>query len=224
MKSYFSSIFGRSPVSPLQHHMAKVLDCVEALVPLFKAVSEGDYNAVASAQQRITDLEREADALKKELRNKLPHSMFMPFDRADFLELLRAQDRIANKAKDIAGLVLGRKMQLPEPLVDPFMDFLNRAIDASRQAKNTVDQLDELVETGFRGAEVEVVQEMLDKLDAIEHDTDRMQVQLRSLLQKLEPRIPPVDVMFLYQLIERVGTLADRAQQTGSRLQILMAR
>ena len=34
----------------------------------------------------------------------------MPVDRADVLELLTQQDRIANKAKDISGRVIGRQL------------------------------------------------------------------------------------------------------------------
>lgn len=224
MKSYFSSIFGRSPVRPLQQQMGKVLECVEALEPLFRAVFAHDLDAMTAAQQKVSGLEEEADQMKKALRLRVPHSLFMPFDRGELLELLRAQDRIANKAKDVAGLVLGRRMRIPAALEAPFMAFLSRCIDASRQAWTTVNELDELVETGFRGSEVEVVKEMLEKLDGIENDTDRMQVDLRARLFELESEMSPVDVMFLYEVIEGVGALADRAQQTGSHLQILMAK
>ena len=36
--------------------------------------------------------------------------------------------------------------------------------------------------------------------------------------------MPPVDVMFLYKIIDRIGELADCAQKVGSRLQLLIAR
>lgn len=37
-------------------------------------------------------------------------------------------------------------------------------------------------------------------------------------------RTTPIDVMFLYRVIELIGDLADVAQRVGSRLQILLAR
>ncbi|HAR08295.1 MAG TPA: phosphate transport regulator, partial [Cobetia sp.] len=58
----------------------------------------------------------------------------------------------------------------------------------------------------------------------IEHDTDNMQIGLRAQLFKLEKDWPPVDVMFLYQIIEWIGDVADRAQRVGNRLELLMAR
>ncbi len=223
MKSYFARIFGSSPVTPLQHHIEEVVRCVEILPELFRASAEGDLALMESTQQKIVDHEHEADRLKKEIRAHLPHNLLMPWDRRDFLELLRAQDRIANKGKDIAGIILGRRMQWPPSLMEETLLFLDRAIEAARQAMYSVRELDELVETGFRGSEMETVERLLDKLDDIEAETDRMQVELRARLFEIERELFPVDVMFHYQIIESIGTLADRAQQTGSRFQILLA-
>jgi uncharacterized protein len=223
-KSYFSAIFGSSPIKPLQAHMSKVLECAKALDPLFEAVAQRDYAAVDQAQERVAALEDEADDLKKALRLELPSTLFLPVDRRDLLEQLRAQDKIANKAKDIAGLVRGRKMYLPEPMKEPFKAYLQRCIDASEQALNTVNEMDELVETGFRGSEVELVHGMLHELSKIEKDTDNMQIGLRAQLHKLEPELPPVDVMFLYKILEWTGDLADAAEKVGSRLQLMLAK
>jgi len=65
---------------------------------------------------------------------------------------------------------------------------------------------------------------MLDELNAIESDTDKIQVELRDILFELEDDLRPTDVMFTYQLIEGVGKVADLAQRVGSRLQLLLAR
>ncbi len=223
-KSYFSGIFGSSPFKPLQEHMAKVVECTEQLVPLFQAVARRDFADVEKYQQAVANLEDVADDMKRELRLRLPDTLFLPVDRRDLLELLRLQDKIANKAKDIAGLVLGRQMTLPEPMIKPFMAYVERSIDAARQAHHTVDELDELVETGFRGSEVELVKNLLEELGRIEKDTDNMQIKLRATLRELEQDLPPVDVMFLYKIIELVGQLADLAERAGSRLQMMLAK
>ena len=80
---------------------------------------------------------------------------------------LRLQDQVANKAKDIAGIMVGRKRTFPEKMGDLFIEYLRRCVDAVEQANTTVNELDELVETGFRGSEVELVKSMLKKLDKI---------------------------------------------------------
>jgi hypothetical protein len=44
--------------------------------------------------------------------------------RRDLLELLTMQDKVANKAKDIAGLILGRKMEFPESIGPQLREFV----------------------------------------------------------------------------------------------------
>ena len=139
------------------------------------------------------------------------------------MDLLATQDLIANKAKDISGLIYGRKMQMPSRLAEQILSFVERSIDASCQAQKIINELDELLKTTFSETEVKLIETMIDKLDAIEHETDEMQVKLRHQLQQLENNLPPVDVMFLYTVIESIGEIADWSQQVGRRLQLLLA-
>lgn len=225
MKNFISRIFGSSPMRPLQQHMAKVLECVSELETLFQAMVNQDWEKVSVSQQRIVQLEKEADRMKKDLRLHLPsRGLILPVDRSDLLETLRRQDRVANRAKDIAGLILGRRMTLPEGISAPYLELIKRCIDTVSLAFQTVNELDELVETGFRGREVELVESMIERLDALETDTDRIQAEIRTQLFAMEKDLYPVDVMFLYRIIDWTGDLADRAQQVGHRLQLMVAR
>jgi len=222
--NYFSRIFGNSPVSPLQKHIEKVVLCVEELIPYFDAVIKNDWGKAEKIQNNLAVLENDADEIKNLLRMQLPSSLFMPMDRRDVLDVLQLQDKIANKAKDIAGLVLGRKMSLPESICNTYIEFLNRCVDATRQTQNAINELDELVAAGFRGNEVTRVKEMIEELHVIEDETDKIQIKLRAELYKIEKDLPPVDVMFIYKIIEWTGDLADNAQSTGNRLQLMLAK
>lgn len=220
----FLQLFGRSPIRPLQEHIDKVHACANKLVPFFEAVLAKDWDKAATIQRAITEMENEADILKRELRLNLPKGLFLPVPRTDLLDMLRSQDRIANKAKDIAGLILGRKMSIPDKLSDTFQKYLHRSLAATAQAHRAIHELDTLLETGFSGHEVTIVEEMIQELDDIEHDTDEMEIQIRKQLFTLEKELPPVDVMFLYSIIDWIGDLADRAQKVGGQLQLLIAR
>lgn len=223
-QNYFSKIFGDSPVTPLQNHIDKVVSCVEQLLPYFEAVYANNWERAADIQNNLANIENEADNIKNELRMHLPSSLFMPVDRRDVLEVLDLQDQIANCAKDIAGLILGRKMSMPEALHDGYMKLLIRCIDATRQAKVAINELDELVVSGFRGDEATRVKAMIEELHIIEDDTDNIQVGLRAQLYAIESELPPVDVMFIYEIIKWTGDLADTAQSTGNRLQLMLAK
>ena len=223
-RTTITSLFGTSPVKPLQQHMEAVQRCVNELVPFIEAVLAKDWDRAREQQHRISRLEQEADTLKRELRLNLPRSLFMPVSRRDLLEVLRMQDYIANTAKDVAGLMLGRKMEIPELIGPDFLGFVKRGIDAARQAQTAINELDELVETGFHGNEVRLVESMIKTLDEIEGDADDIEVRIRAGLLSVEKTLHPVDVIFLYKVIDTVGKLADYAQRVGSRLELMLAR
>lgn len=221
---YISRLFGTSPVRPIQEHFAQATACALALEPFFEAVIDGDWDRAAEARERIIELEHTADDLKRELRLALPSGLMMPVNRSDLLDLLSMQDAIANQAKDISGLVTGRRMQIPPALGDAYLEFLRSCLRAVVQAQKSVGELDELFESGFRGKEAELVIAMTEELDRIENETDEQQIALRSQLFAIERELPPIDVMFLYQIIDWTGELGDLAHRVGSRLHLLIAR
>ena len=220
----FVSLFGRSPIGPMQQHIAKAHECAANLVPFFEAIMAEDWVKVEQVQQEMSRLEHEADKLKKSVRLHLPKSLFLPVPRSDLLELLSVQDKVANRAKDIAGLMLGRQMAIPQALQPLMRTYVQRSVDASAQALKAMNELDELLETGFAGREAVLVETLIEELGSIENDTDLLQIEVRRNLFKLEMDIPPVYVMFLYQIIDWVGDVADRAQRVGNRLEQLLAR
>jgi len=222
--NYFSKIFGHSPFMAMQDHMEIVDQCVHLLTPFFKAVLKQDHATARDICKEIGKLENKADTLKKKLRLQMPKGLFMPVARRDLLELLLVQDKAANQAKDISGLIVGRKMIFPEKVAELLPEYVRRCEDACKQAKIVINELDELVETGFAGKEIKIVTSIIQELDSIEKDTDRMQIKIRAALMKIEKNLPPVDVMFYYKIIEGVGEVADIAQRIGSRVELLLAK
>ena len=139
------------------------------------------------------------------------------------MELMMAQDQIANRARDVSGLVLGRRMEIPASIQKDFLTYVSRNVDAAKKARKGIRELDELYESGFRGAEAELVESLVQEMDKIEDDTDVMQVKIRAKLFLIEDTLPPVNVMFLYRIIELTGDIADVADRIGRRIQVLLS-
>ena len=223
MANVLANIFGSSPVKPLEKHINVAFRCAKQLRGLFAAAIAGDWEKASKIRHDIEALEHEADDIKKSIRLQLPKSLFMPVPREDLLELLLVQDKIANRTKDVSGLVMGRKMQIPPQIAEQFLDFVDRNIDAAKQARKSVRELDELFTAGFRGAEVTLVSDLIEELDQIETDTDEKQASLRGALFEIEKSLDPIDAVFMYQVIERTGEIADMAERVGRRLELLLS-
>ena len=223
MANVLANIFGSSPVQPLEKHVNVAYRCAKQLRGFFAAANTGDWETASKVRDEIEALEHEADDIKKKIRLHLPKSLFMPVPREDLLELVLVQDKIANRTKDVSGLVLGRKMQMPPQIAEQFLEFVDRNIDAAKQARKSVRELDELFTAGFRGAEVELVAGLIEELDQIETDTDDKQAALRGALFEIEKTLDPIDAMFMYKVIELTGEIADMAERVGRRLELLLS-
>ena len=224
MANYFDGIFGRSPFKPVQYHLDLCYRAAALVEDLLLHSSAQAWSEVQNVQQKIVELEREADQSKRDIRTHLPRGFFLPVARADLLNLLTRQDKIANKAKDIAGLMIGRKMSFPDEMLEAVTEFAQASIAACKLALDAVGEFDELIAAGFRGVEARRVEKMIGGLDESETRSDDAQVKVRSQLHALERDLHPVDVIFLYRVIDRIGELADNAQRVGHRLEMMLAK
>ena len=68
------------------------------------------------------------------------------------------------------------------------------------------------------------MQTLVEKLDSLENSNDQTEITLRGELFKIEKDLPPVDVMFLYDVINKIGELSDRAEQVGHRISLIASR
>ena len=220
--SLIQNLFGKSPIAPMQRHMRAAVACAREVPALFEAMEQGDADAIAEPRREIDRLEHEADEIKNEIRNHLPKRLFMAFERRDMLEILDSQDSIADTAQDIAGLADQRAMKVPANVREPLRALVQRVVAACELAGRVIDELDELVETGFRGREVGRVEEMINELSRIESDTDELAEQIVRKIFAAEKELG-VGTVFWYQMIGWVGDLADYAERVGNRLRLLIA-
>lgn len=189
-----------------------------------EAVFEGDWDKAKEFHEHISALETEADVIKRQVRSNLPRSLFMPVSRSDLLELVKTQDKIPNRTQDVAGLCIGRRMVFPDavkPEMRSFIESVNATVDAAGKA---LAELNDLLESGFSGHEIELIENMIKELNKAEHDTDKLQSQVQQALFKVEEDMKPLDVMFMYRMVESLGDIADYAQSVGSKMLYLIAK
>ncbi len=220
--TWVQNLFRSSPIKPMQEHMRVAVDCASKVSELVDAMIAGVAERVRTVRSEIDALEHQADEIKNEIRANLPRRLFMAMDRRDMLEILDAQDSIADTAQDVAGLADQRGMRVPEPLREPLLALVRRVIETCELGRQVIDELDELVETGFRGREVERVEQMIESLCRIETDADVLAEDIARKLFALEDELG-VSTVFWYQMIGWIGDMADYAERVGNRLRLLIA-
>jgi predicted phosphate transport protein (TIGR00153 family) len=207
----------------MQEHMKAAVACVRVVGPLVEAMVAGDEAAVAEHRAEIDRLEHEADEIKTDIRSHMPRRMMMAMERRDMLEILECQDAIADTAQDIAELADLRGMQVPAPMAEPLLKLVRSVIAACEHGQRIIDELDELVETGFGAREVGRVEEMIGELNRMESETDDQAHSVLRVLFSLEDELG-VGTYFWYRLVIWTGDLADHAEKVGNRLRLLIAQ
>ncbi|MDC3315889.1 TIGR00153 family protein [Candidatus Thioglobus sp.] len=223
-KGNISSLFGKSPISPLQQHMKQVHSCIKEFGVFANAANSEDWEKAKLAKLSIGKKEQKADVLKKKLRMNLPSTFMMPFSRRDLLDVLLIQDSIANITKDLAGLMMSRQMVFPKEFADDFLGLAKICIKTSAAALVAINELDELLETAFSSRQRKIVNKMIKQVNDLEHETDVAQEIIRNKLFLVESSLPPIDVIFYYRAIEWLGETADAAQKVGSRFEVMLTK
>lgn len=223
-KPSLSGLLRQSPFKPIQQHMRTVFSCICLLPPLFDALYRKDLPQVRDFAEQIGLLESEADTIKNTFRLNLPRSLFLPVDREDLLGLISDQDTIADTVEEIGQILCYRDMEVPEALKEILDELLEGTMEISSDAKALIEQLDELLEVGFGGREMEKVSGMITGLRRNEHNIDAIMHRTRRALFAVEDQLEPVSVMFWYKLIALVGSISDQSENMADRLLLFLSK
>lgn len=213
-----AKLFGQSPIVPLQAHMAKVAQCVEKVTQMFEALRQGDQSAIEKLAEETSSLEYEADQIKHDIQSHLPKRMFMAIERSRILDILQVQDNLADKAENVGVLLTLKTMKLPDWLADDFNAFLNKNLEAFQGVRAIINQLDELLETGFGGDEAERVLRMVEEVAHTEHEVDLIQRQMLKSLFANEGELTTGDFFLWTKLFKQVGDLSNLSERLANRV------
>ena len=220
--SIISKLFGKSPFEPLYQHMLKVKECVDLVKPLMESFIDGDQDKVEKYAKKIFKAEHQADLVKKEIRNRLPRSVFLPVARGDLLRFLKEQDGIADSAEDLAALVTMRPMRVPEGLKENLKGLVIKVLETYELAMKVSSEIKLLAETSFGGAEAHKVLEMIEEIKETEWKADIAQMNVAKKLFKMENEIDPVSIMMWTHIFHELGALANHAENTGDNLATML--
>ena len=215
-------IFGRSPFVPLQLHLDKVADCVEAVIALLDRIGSGDVENLDEAARSISLLEHKADLVKNDIRNNLPRGLFMAIDRGQLLEMLSLQDSIADQAEDIGILMSLRPAKMLEPIREPFKKYAGANMDAFLKARDVMRELDAVIESGFGGTEASRVDQMVEAVAQAEHEADIMQRDLMKQVLEHENELSTGDFFVWMRLIHEVAGISNLSEKLANRVRMLL--
>jgi predicted phosphate transport protein (TIGR00153 family) len=215
-------LFGKSPFAPLQSHMKKVALCVERLSDIFKALSKMDMEKIERLVADLSRMEHEADLTKNDIRNHLPKSIFLPIDRAHFLEILSVQDSIADKAEETGILLTLRPLEEFRNFTEEMVAFFKKAELVFLDAKHIIEEIDELLESSFGGIEAEKVKAMVEQTATKEQEVNKMRWELMKELFTHGDALKTPAFFLWMRLIEEVSAISHLSERLANRIRMIL--
>lgn len=213
-----ASLFGRSPFVPLQSHMRKVSECIDGVGELFQVFVSEDHDSIGEIARRISKTEHEADLVKHDIRNNMPRGLFLPVDRSNLLEILSTQDEIADTAENIGVLCNLKKLPVPDTLKDLFLDFCSKTTECFHLSRRVIEELDELLESGFGGAEAEKVRELVHDVALKEHEVDLCQRELLRVVFDSEDVLSYTEFHLWLRILSEIATISDLSENLADKV------
>ena len=214
----------KSPFGQLLEHMEKVRECTdilgEGLIKYFK----GDYKGFSDLAKKVSEIEHEADDIKRNLRNHLPTSLFMPVDKGKFMWALREQDKILDHAENLVKMLDMRRTKIPKELQEVFINHVKLVMKTVDAMQDAVGNIKDLVETSFVKREREQTKKYIYKVHELEWKADQKKYALTQGIYNLEKKLDPMDVYHLLKIADWVDDIADHAENVSDWLRAMIAK
>ncbi|MGQ9795809.1 TIGR00153 family protein [Desulfosoma sp.] len=222
MRSAFFSIFRKSPFESLLRHA----EIIREVAPLFKMAFLSYLEEVPSDfekyHNRVTLLESEGDAVKRNIRGHLPRWILLPMDKFQLLWYLREQDKILDSAQDSLHWLSYRYTHIP----DEFVDDLLLMVDKITSVLKSVHPMVAAAESYFQSFSENyraMVKNTIKQIREYEFESD--QVERKLLADFLNyPFDHATSAFHLVRLVEYMGNISNHAQNAGDMMRAMIAR
>jgi len=223
MRIPLANLLARNPLPKVGDLMVEVIRTSDGVEELIRLLGEGDQAGVERVAKEISALEGKADDAKNAARSKMPVRLFMPVDRRDVLKLISEIDAIADCAEDVGVLLTIRPLSIPEGMDSVLDNFVESVLETVREAAKLIDLIDDLVEAGFAGPPAEQVLQQSAILGRAEHEADKIQDQCAKVLFRAEDSMPPAAVFMWTKVLNKIGDMANHAENVGDQFRLFVA-
>ena len=214
----------KSPFGQLLEHMEKVRECIEILGDGLIKYYNGNYKGFSDLAKKVSEIEHEADMIKRNLRNHLPTSLFMPVDKGKFMWALREQDKILDHAENLVKMLDMRHTKIPKELQEVFISHLKLVMKTVDAMQDAVRNIRDLIETSFVKREREQTKKYIYKVHELEWKADQKKYEMTQGIYNLEKKLDPMDVYHLLKIADWVDDIADHAENVADWIRAMIAK
>lgn len=217
------SLFAKSPFKPLSEHMGRVAELMDLIMPLMESFIQKDTVAIKEISGKIMKIEHQADVIKQKIRDSLPKSLFLPVDRKDFMQLLSAQDDLADAVEDLAVVAGFKIIDVPPSLEDHLKTLSTSVAGIGHETVKILKEIDLMMETSFSGPEAKKVSEWADNIGNLEWKIDKLQFKYLQKVFEIEDDLSKGTFYILMEINRKLGSIANKSEKIGKILKLFLS-
>ncbi len=209
--------FGRKKEKEVRVLICQHLESVRVTVEKMKlSIDEylsGDIKNAKENGFQTHLMEKEADAKRREIIEKLHKGAFLPVFREDLIRLVAHQDKIADRAESCCDFCLSQRPEVPEKMTELFKELMS--VSAMTMAPYT-----QAIENMF--SDYAVVKKNIREVNSQEEKADTIEWHLTRTL--FDSDIPLAEKLHLRDLIFHIVCISDVIEDAADDLDVLMVK
>jgi len=199
----------------IQRHLALTMNIVEDLERAIKAATEDREGEMRLCISRVTNAEREADSLRREVMQELSCVELLPIDREDLMHLVKRVDMVADWSREstrvLNAIPAGR---MPYSLKKASLEMVAGVKECAFALRKCVNQLVEKPEEALKAA---------DEVERLEERVDDLYENARILLGRDTTMSVGVAIL-VGQLLDAIEMVADWCENTCDQVRVIVVR
>jgi predicted phosphate transport protein (TIGR00153 family) len=204
-------------VQLMQTHLSLTTRALEELEKAMVHGLKGERELAETNIARLSRMEEEADALRREIAVELTKGEIPPQERDDLLHLSRDIDWITDWSKESGRILSVTPVErLPEQLAKKGLEMVKTVKETAIMVRDCVEKLSEDPKEAMK---------LADTVESLEEKVDALYTEIRALYPKIDfTKVNPGEVFLIGQLFDAIENITDWCENTIDQVRVLAVR
>ena len=215
-------MFLTSPFEGLQEHAEKIKECAWTFQQAVECHASDQCKRFEELREEISEIESQADAVKRRIRGHIPVGTLMPVDKFQLFRLLGEQDKVFDTMEEALNWLSFRSEPgIPKELEKDFFRLVDAVIAPVEKLGPMLAEARSYFKS-YSEKQRGAVKDITHKLRLLEHEADIIEDMIK--LKVFNMQSDPVTIFHMIRLAEIIGSIADHAQNAGDMMRAMLSK
>ena len=205
----------------VKEHIDKVEECLHVALNALESYFQSNINEAKKACLSTDEKETEADELRRKIADILYSGAYLPLLRKDIYDMVDSVDKIADGAESSVDFALSQRPEIPENLVDDFINITRLSINNFIPLKDAITHF-QTCSFALSADDITLIREKIKETGILESDIDRKQWELTRKIFTMD--IPLAHKIHLNSLLIKICNISDRVEDASDMLELLVIK